>query len=149
MDAPCSAEVPIITDADRAAIDVMLKGFDAARAAIEEQMAPLLRVVDIITDGRETLLEHYGIQPTGRCERCEKLLFVGEPGAKPFADSNEVVYCAEHAPTLGDLMDTWDRHETEGESTEETELREAFNESLKTHLTKGGSLNHKAIEILS
>lgn len=138
----------IVGETDRAGIDVALKGFDAARAAVEEQMRPLLDIVDIITEGREALLEHYGVQPFGHCERCNKLLFQGELGCTPYADDSSVVYCADHAPTLGDLKAHWDRIDPSVDDEDDADRRAAFSAMLEAHLAAGGTLEHKQLEVL-
>lgn len=140
----------VVNDRDRAAIEVMLKGFDSAQAAVEEQMKPLLRVIDIIAEGRETLLEHYGVQTAGRCEHmgCGRLLFVGERGGRIRGDDSEVLYCAEHAPTYADFKEFWDRIVATDDTDDEREARRHCSDLIAAHLADGGSLEDKRLEVL-
>lgn len=149
----------VISEANRAAIDVMLKGFAATEALVAEQMAPfgpqnnhrlpatVERILGIIGEGRETLLEHYGVQPAGRCTKCDKLLFVGEMGARI---GSEIVYCPDHAPTFADYRELWDRIELFNQTEEERLAREAFEDEIARHLVEGGAaLTDKRLEELT
>lgn len=95
---------------------------DTARKAIEEQAAPIRAQLEpykqkIAAPGEEelNLLDPHG-NLLGRCESCNALIFAGDKG---WRYEEGPMFCSEHSPTYGDLLeeiktfpaDEWDEEE--------------------------------------
>lgn len=76
------------------AIGLAMIGIDAA-------MAPFTHALRALGDQRSRILERYGVQePLGACESCGRILIEGDDGHRT---ADDVLLCADDAPTYGDL----------------------------------------------
>lgn len=150
-----AASPKMLTEAERTALDNQLHALkrledavDAARKPIERLLKPLGEVQLEIDEQREVLLERAGVEVVGRCETCLKLLIVGDKGNRPYSDETEIVYCAEHAMTFGNLKAHWERSDPTNDDGDEAEQRIDELALVENHVARGGALTDKITETL-
>lgn len=123
----------LITEAERESIKAQLAELDAAQEAIRKARKPFDDAVMAVEGVREALLERYEAETAGTCATCGKLLFTGEKGYR----DEDVVQCAEHAPTFAD----WQANIEAGpDAFEDAEVYQQSAEALAKHLSAGAAL---------
>lgn len=122
--------------------------YDAAISAAEEAarparaaLKPFQDEIDRSREARELYLDGLGVEVAGTCETCGKLLFCGEPGQRPFDDDSEIIVCAEHGMTYGNLRSHWQEDWVDESDSYHVEGRAAALKAVDDHLAAGGSLD--------
>lgn len=128
-----------MTEKERANLDEILKAIDAAEEKLDVLSKPFREAESEIVNLREMILEQHETDLVGRCEFCDRPLFTGDKGHT----SDDMILCAEHAPTWGDCKKSWEKAELDMEDD-----KAAFEEALKAHLDGFGSIGDKVLHDL-
>ena len=144
------------SEAERSQIDDTLwrlakieQRLELARAPIAALLRPLDKVQAEIDEQRFALLEAHGVAVAGHCEVCKRLLFVGEPGQRPYFGKTEFVFCGEHIMSYGDLLRHWQQSGAEDDGGDEGgEARQEAMALIDAHIAGGGALDDKIPGVL-
>ena len=136
-----------ISSETRAAIKAKFLEFETSIARIEETarpfreaLKPFLNQLHELYAAREVFFDEHGVEVAGKCEHCEKLLFVGEPGSRPYSDEADIIFCAAHGMTYGNAKSNWEDNDPADDDEDQVEARVATLKLVEDHIAAGGAL---------
>lgn len=123
-----------------AALDARDAEIEAARKPIDEQLRPFICQAMEVEEAREALIEKVGADFVGRCETCDKPLFEGDQGSRPYQDESGIVFCADHGMTYADLQQSWTDIPASEDDEDQAESRKQALAMVDGHVASGGAL---------